>query len=665
MNAELAENAEKDPVFPLCGLRGLAYNRAGQGMVGTTLNHYRIVRSLGNGGMGDVYLADDTRLKRQVAIKILPRTLASHPDRRERFEREAQAVAALNDSHIVTIYSVEQAGDVLFMTMEFVQGQTLAELISKAGLPLKRLLSIATQIVDAVIAAHERNIVHRDLKPSNVMVGAGDRVKVLDFGLAKLREGADGALAESLATRELTGEGTIVGTVAYMSPEQAEGKAVDGRSDIFSLGVIFYELATGERPFKGDTSLSVLSAILKDTPKTLSDVNPMMPRDLARIVRHCLAKDPERRYQSAKDLRNDLEELQQTIDSGEFTTASHQQPRSTWWPVAAAVLGTLSLLALVAGVWLRTSAGSLTAPPTAIHTRLTQMEGVERHPSLSPDGKWVVYDAGGDIYLQSVTGQTPINLTKDSPSTEVTPAFAPDGESIAFQSDRDGGGIFVMGRTGEAVRRVTTQGFMPAWLPDGRQLLFSTEGLTYPGNRSTVSELWIVDTHGGQPRRLFCGDAVQPRVSPHGKRIAFWAVPADVAARTIGGVSGSNRDIWTIDLNGEHPVRATADDAIDWNPVWSPDGGWLYFLSDRGGSMNLWRVAIDESSGVTAGEPQPLTAPASYVADFSLSARWHRRDVFVDSLHGQYRSSGFRRENGDRQGPARGGHFRYEPILGP
>src|SRR5262245_44045974 len=241
--------------------------------------------------MGEVYLANDTRLKRQVAIKMLPASLAAQPDPRERFEREAQAIAALNHPNVVTIYSVEQSDGTYFLTMEHVEGRTLSNVLPKGGLPLKRLLAIACQIVDAVIAAHDRGIVHRDLKPTNVMVGANDRAKVLDFGLAKLREVADPSVADALPTRELTDEGKIVGTVAYMSPEQAEGKPVDGRSDLFSLGVLLYELAVGVQPFTGDSSLSVLSSILKDTPKALTEAHPALPGYLSRIVRHALTKD--------------------------------------------------------------------------------------------------------------------------------------------------------------------------------------------------------------------------------------------------------------------------------------------------------------------------------------------------------------------------------------
>jgi Tol biopolymer transport system component/predicted Ser/Thr protein kinase len=588
-------------------------------MVGRTFNHYRVSKALGHGGMGAVYLAEDLRLKRRVALKFLPDDVGSDPTRLERLEREAQTVAALNHPNIVTVHSIERDGDTLFIAMEHLEGRTLDELVRKGGLALDRLLALMTQIVDAVVAAHRHGIVHRDLKPRNVMVLDGDRVKVLDFGLAKLHDAPDAA---NLPTRELTGEGRIVGTVAYMSPEQAEGKPVDERSDIFSLGIIFYELATGERPFTGETSLSVLSSILRDAPRAITEINPGLPRDVWRIVRHCLAKDPDKRYQSAKELRNDLDDLAQSISSGELTPAMPlaRPQHPAWWAFASIAV------ALVAIVWFawaqRAPAASGTAPPTLSHSRLTQGEAPERFPSLSPDGRWVAYVTGGDIYLQSVTGQTAINLTQGSPSVETTPAFSPDGETIAFRSSRDGGGIFLMGRTGESVRRLTTEGFQPAWFPDGKSIVYSGgEGPPGPENRTAFSDLWTVSLDGGEPRKLFAGDAVQPRVSPNGKRIAFWSLPSDVERRlTSPDNLPANRDIWSVDAQGLNPVRVAGHDANDWNPVWAPDGRWLYFLSNRSGSMALWRIAIDETSGATSGEPQPLTAPAWYVADFGLSA---------------------------------------------
>ena len=295
---------------------------------GTRLGPYEIVDSLGEGGMGEVYRARDPRLQRDVALKVLPEIAASDPDRRERFRREALAVAALNHPHIVTIHSVEDDGTTALLTMELVEGRSLAEVLPAGGVPLERVLAIGIAVADAMAAAHQKGITHRDLKPGNIMLGEGEhagRIKVLDFGLAKVVEAQSGAIAASLPptkapgpTAPVTAEGRILGTVAYMSPEQAEGRAIDGRSDLFSLGVVLYEMATGHRPFTGDTQLSILSSIIKDTPKSVTDINPALPRDLGRIIRRALAKDPERRYQGAKDLRNDLEDLKGALDSGEL-----------------------------------------------------------------------------------------------------------------------------------------------------------------------------------------------------------------------------------------------------------------------------------------------------------------------------------------------------------
>ena len=279
-------------------------------MIGTTLGHYRIVRSLGRGGMGDVYAAEDSRLNRTVALKVLPSATAADPDRLKRFQREAQAVAALNHPNVVTIYSVEETNGVPFLTMELVDGATLDEMIPQRGMDLARLLQLAIPLADAVGAAHDHGIVHRDLKPSNIMVARDGRVKVLDFGLAKLRPEPSSHLEASAVTIEkLTSAHTVLGTAAYMSPEQAEGRPVDQRSDMFSLGILLYHVATGKQPFAGDTPMSVLSAIIKDTPAPAATINPRISPDLERIIRRCLAKDPSRRYQSAIDLRNDLEDL--------------------------------------------------------------------------------------------------------------------------------------------------------------------------------------------------------------------------------------------------------------------------------------------------------------------------------------------------------------------
>ncbi len=291
-------------------------------MIGKTIAHYQITAKLGAGGMGEVYRARDTKLGRDVALKVLPEKLAGDPERRRRFEREARTVAALKHPNIVTIYSVEEAGGRHFITMELVEGQTLSALIARGPIVLERFFDVSIPLADAVSSAHVQNITHRDLKPTNIMIEDSGMLKVLDFGLAKLLDPtADAERSRTLVgTKSDTAVGQIMGTAAYMSPEQAEGKPVDHRSDIFSLGIIFYEMATGERPFKGDTQISTISSILKDHPRHISEVNQTLPRHLGRIVNHCLEKDPEKRFQTTKDIRNEMEELKREIDSGELAT---------------------------------------------------------------------------------------------------------------------------------------------------------------------------------------------------------------------------------------------------------------------------------------------------------------------------------------------------------
>ena len=304
--------------------------------IGQTLGHYHILRPLGAGGMGEVYEAEDSKLGRKVALKVLPEEMASDPQRRERFEREAKAIAALNHDNIVTIYSVEEVAGIDFITMELVEGETLRRLLPPGGLPLGKILDLAIPMTEALAAAHQQGITHRDLKPENVLVNRSGKVKVLDFGLAKV-EGVFGAsgMGSHMPTRALTEEGRIVGTIAYMSPEQAEGKRVDPRSDVFTLGVILYEMGAGERPFKGDTAVSLLSSILKDHQPPLTEVNASLPRDLSRIVERCLMKDPARRFQSAMGLATELATLKQDSDSGELEALQAGSRRTSGSAAAA------------------------------------------------------------------------------------------------------------------------------------------------------------------------------------------------------------------------------------------------------------------------------------------------------------------------------------------
>jgi TolB-like protein/Tfp pilus assembly protein PilF/predicted Ser/Thr protein kinase len=307
-------------------------------MIGESVSHYRIFGKLGSGGMGEVYAAEDGKLHRNVALKFLPPGLATD-ERRQRFELEARAIAALNHPNIVQIYSVEEAGGDPFITMELVEGKTLTNLMRRKGLPLDRFFDIAVPLADAVSAAHEQKITHRDLKPDNVMVNDKGRLKILDFGLAKLKPPPTESSISALPTLQATREGQLLGTVAYMSPEQGEGKPVDHRSDIFSIGIILYEMATGKRPFRGDSPAAILASIIKDTPLTVTKVNPELPPDLGKIIKRCLAKNPEDRIQSAKDLRNELRELKQELESQEALESASAVASSAGkkWTSAAAL----------------------------------------------------------------------------------------------------------------------------------------------------------------------------------------------------------------------------------------------------------------------------------------------------------------------------------------
>lgn len=315
-------------------------------MIGKTLGRYRILEKLGAGGMGEVYRAEDPRLKRQVALKVLPGDFASSPLRLERFQREAEALAALNHPNIVTIYSVEDVDDSPFLTMELVEGRRLSDMRKSGGLPLKQIFQIAIPLADALASAHEKGVIHRDLKPGNLMVDREGRTKVLDFGLAKLRqEMASEPEATEAITETLSEKSAVVGTLPYMSPEQVDGGPVDERSDLFSLGVVLYEMATGGRPFKGNSSASLIPEIMRDMPPDADVVRRELPHHFGRIVRRCLEKDPDRRYQAAKDVRNELADLQRELESGISTTTRpsdrHWAPaanRGRWLTVAAAVL---------------------------------------------------------------------------------------------------------------------------------------------------------------------------------------------------------------------------------------------------------------------------------------------------------------------------------------
>src|SRR3989475_1110851 len=395
-----------------------------------------------------------------------------------------------------------------------------------------------------------------------------------------------------------------MGTFSYMSPEQARGLAVDTRTDIWSLGVMIYEMAAGRQPFEGETASDVMSLILQKEPTPLAHSWPEVPAELERIVRKALRKDREERYQTIKDLLIDLRNLRKELElsaemersappmtgkamsSGQSAAATAHCASSDESIVpeikqhkraAALILGTIIIVSAI-GFYLlsrRSPATKDTAPRNATFTQLTDQSGPEYFPSLSPDGKSFVYagHASGnwDIYLQRVGGKNPINLTKDSPADDTHPAFSPDGERIAFRSERDGGGIFLMGATGESVKRLTNFGFNPAWSPDGKEIACADEGPLDPAVRSNPnSRIWAVNVATGVKRLVTKEDSIQPNWSPHGYRIAYH-----------GRRNLAQRDIWTIPAGGGEAVEVTNDAAVEGSPGWAPDGKYLYFGSDR------------------------------------------------------------------------------------
>jgi serine/threonine protein kinase len=581
---------------------------------GDVVGRYRILYKLGAGGMGEVYAAEDTRLGRKVALKILPPEVAHDQERRARFEREARAIAALSHPSIVVVHAVEELEGRLAIVMELIEGRTLAEMTPPGGMALPQLLEIALPLVQAVAAAHQTGITHRDLKPQNVMVTTDGRVKVLDFGLAKMNLEMAGDLAQQ-PTVSVTGEGKLVGTVAYMSPEQAQGKKVDVRSDVFALGVVLFELATGRRPFQGDSAVSILSAILKDEPPSVSTVRSGMPGALDRVLRRCLAKDPLKRYQTAIDLQHDLEELR--------NPAQPARRRSGAWRWVA----TLPLVALVAVMTfklLQRERGD-DGPRVASLMHLTSAPDQELEPSLSPDGTWFVYaskarNGNWDIYRQRVGGENAQNLTADCDQDDVSPAISPDGERIAFHSGRGGGGLFVMGATGESVRKVADVGFDPSFTPDGAKVVVSTieSELDPRFLGSAEAQVWLIDVESGEKKRIVSADqGMKPVVDPSGKRIAFWRVH-----------TGGMRDLFTASLDGGAAEPLTDDRPLDYDPAWSPDGRWLYFASDRGGNMNLWRIGVD-ANGKARGTPDWVSDGAMGWMFAPAFSRDGQRMVFV------------------------------------
>jgi len=551
---------------------------------GARLGPYQIVAPLGAGGMGEVYRASDPRLGREVALKTLPSGLGSDPERRARFEQEARAASALNHPNIITVLDIGEEQGVAWIAMELVEGRTLRELLSGGPLPTRKMLEIAVQVADGLAKAHGAGILHRDLKPDNVMVSKDGYVKILDFGLAKLAEPSiEQPSEEPTLMKPLTHAGVVLGTVGYMSPEQASGRPVDFRSDQFSLGTILFEMATGARPFQRPTAAETLAAIIREEPEPISRLNPRAPAPLRWIAERCLAKDPDDRFASTRDLARDLaslrDHLSETTSSGEASPPPRRRPR--WAPLAAITVAVSLAAGLGLGALLFRQAA--TDPAGIQFSRLTYRRGSVLSARFAPDAQSVVYSAaweGGPSEVFSVRFDSPESRSLGLPAADLL-SISASGEMALGLGRRFGFGwerIGTLARAplggGTAPREVIDNVLDADWAPDGQTLAIARDAgdkrrLEFPpGKLLFETSGWISDV----------------RVSPGGDKVAFTDHPerGDNTGRIV-----------VSDRAGERKTLvARAANGL----AWSPDGREI---------LTAVGVAIDLAGRVRRVLPMP------------------------------------------------------------
>lgn len=558
---------------------------------GKRLGPYQVESVIERGGMGVVYRARDTRLNRLLAIKVLPPHAAGDLERRARFEHEARTASSLNHPNIVVIYDIGRVEDRDFLAMEFVEGKSLDKLIRRKPLSLGDALKYGVQITAALAAAHSKNIIHRDIKPANIMVTPTGLVKVLDFGIAKLSEPVNGLVTTSLELsaeeKPRTAKGVILGTVSYMSPEQAEGKPVDARSDIFSFGAMLHEMISGQKAFAGDTMTRILSSILEREPKALSKLIPDVPGEVERVVARCLKKDPARRFQHMDDLRVALQELSEEYETRRLAPSKtakkelRSSRRLSWiFPSGLALL------------FIGAMAGWLLKPVTSRpRGSMESTHPLEAFPSWSADGKWIAYASNQngslEIWKKPAAGGKELPLTATPDINETQPAWSPSDTTIAFASDK--GGIFLIPSNGGKATQLTTFGANPKWSPDGKRIAFDWQG-----------SLYLIRIGGGAPETLVENtSSTQPHLawSPDGKRIIYWnRTQRDLCLLTVEDGRASKSELLGL-IRAGHEVSGIS---------WSNDGQWLVFSQGPlGGNKNLWRVAMAGTK--PAGVPVRLT----------------------------------------------------------